>query len=90
MFVQWYVLQISMNVSLVETTAAKPASTQLALLSVGAWQGAPWTLTTQRAQVTAFCALAHTYCMHVLYILTVIMCNHMYILLLFLDPLFPV
>ena len=44
--------QTLMNVSLVETTAPKPASTQLDLLSVGAWQGTPWMLTTQHAQVS--------------------------------------
>ena len=49
--------QTLMNVSLVEATALKPASTQLALLSVGAWQGTPWTLTTQHAQVSAFQSL---------------------------------
>ena len=46
-----------MNASQVETTAPKPAPTQLALLSVGAWQGTPWMLTTQHAQVSAFQSL---------------------------------
>ena len=46
-----------MNVSKVEATALKPASTQLDLLSVGARQGTPWMLTNQHAQVSAFQSL---------------------------------